>query len=106
MQRVLIALGRKSRLFLYTLNLLSVPAVAQQKQRLELVVTDATGAVVPQANVVIEAPGERLAASGTSNDAGEFDAGLAPGGVLLVKLSHAGFEGWSSGWSLATGRSR
>jgi catecholate siderophore receptor len=91
MQRLLCAQGRTSLLSIFALVLVAVPAAAQAKQRLELIVTDATGALVPAAGVVVRAPGaSKPAARGMSDGAGEFDARIAPG-VYLVKLTHAGF---------------
>jgi hypothetical protein len=82
MQRVLHALGRKSLRFLFALVLLGLPAPAQQKQHLELIVTDTTGAIVPHATVVLQASGAAgPTASGSTDAAGEFDAQHGPGRV-------------------------
>src|SRR5437773_1505125 len=73
--------------------LFAVPLTAQvDRATLNGTVTDATGAVVPQAKVAVVAPAMGFGRETLTNAAGAYNIPGLPIGTYDVTVSHSGFE--------------
>jgi catecholate siderophore receptor len=89
--RVILGWGRVL-LACFAVAAVSIAAEAQGPQRIQIIVTDAMGAVVPGATIVLRAetaPG--TVANGITDAKGEFAAELQRG-VYMVSAGHVGFD--------------
>jgi len=79
-------------LALVRLSMSSLPAQITATATLEGTVTDATGAVIPNANVKINNKSTGELRTAISNGAGLYSFNLLPAGIYEVRVSVAGFS--------------